>query len=131
MYARGYDYHGRYDCYYRNEDYYEWHGNFDEGLRFNPKLNILEFDGRMNTDEFLDWLNMVEHVFEYYDPHEHEKLKLVAIKMCKNVSNWWKNIKRQRERDGKKKIETWEKMKQELKMRYHPTNYHQDIYLKF
>ena len=73
---------------------------------------------------------MVEHVFEYYDPHEHEKLKLMAIKMCKNVFNWWKNIKRQSERDGKKKIETWEKMKQELKMRYHPTNYHQDIYLK-
>ena len=40
-------------------------------------------------------------------------------------------MKRQCERDGKKKIETWEKMKKELKMRYVPTNYHQDIYLKF
>ena len=24
---------------------------------------------------------------------------------------WWKNLKRQRQRDGKKKIETWENMK--------------------
>ena len=40
MYARGYDYHGRYDCYYRNENYYERLGNFDEGLRVNKKLNI-------------------------------------------------------------------------------------------
>ena len=62
MYARDYDYHGRY------EDYFKRHGNYDEGLRFNPKLNIPEFDGRMDPDEFLTWLNMVEHVFEYYDP---------------------------------------------------------------
>ena len=54
MYARDYDYHGRYDCYYRNEDYYKRHDNYDEGLRFNSKLNILEFDGRMDPNEFLD-----------------------------------------------------------------------------
>ena len=52
MYARDCDYHGRYDCYYQNEDYYERNGNFDEVLRFNPKLNIPKFDGRMNVDEF-------------------------------------------------------------------------------
>ena len=57
MYALDCNYHA--NCYYRNEDYYKIHGNYDEGLRFNQKLNIPEFDGRMNTDEFLDWLNMV------------------------------------------------------------------------
>ena len=68
MYAQEYDYHGkRYDNYYRDDDYHERRGNYDEGLRFDPKLNIPEFDGRMDVDEFLDWLNMVEHVFEYYD----------------------------------------------------------------
>ena len=39
-------------------------------------------------------------------------------------------MKRQRERDGKKKIETWEKMKKELKRKYLSFNYRQDIYLK-
>ena len=28
--------------------------NYDEGLRFNPKLNIPTFDGRMDADEFSD-----------------------------------------------------------------------------
>ena len=50
---------------------------------------------------------MVEHVFEYYDSLEREKVKLVATKMCKNASIWWNNMKRQREKDGKKKIQTW------------------------
>ena len=29
---------------------------------------------------------MVEHVFRYYDPPEHKRVTLVAIKMCKNAS---------------------------------------------
>ena len=49
---------------------------------------------------------MVEHVFGYHNPPGLKKVKLVAIKMCKNASIWWKNLKRQRERDGKKNIET-------------------------
>ena len=62
--------------------------------------------------EFLDWLNMVEHVFKYYGPPNGKKEKLVAIKMCKNASTFWKNLKRQYEKYGKKNIETWEKMKE-------------------
>ena len=73
---------------------------------------------------------MVEHVFGYYDPLEHKKVKLVTIKMCKNASIWWKKSKRQRERDGKKKIQSWEKMKKELKRKYLSFNYRKDIYLK-
>ena len=73
----------------------------------------------------------MKHVFEYYYSLEHEKVNLVAIKTCKNASIRWKNLKRQRERDGKKKIETWDKIKKKLKRRYLPTNYHQDIYIKF
>ena len=65
----------------------------------------------MHADDFLDWLNMVERVFEYYDPLKYKRVKLVAIKMCKNASFWWEKFKRQCERDGKKKIQTWEKMK--------------------
>ena len=66
---------------------------------------------------------MMEHVLEYYNPSKREKMKLVAIKTCKNAFIWWKNLKRQHEKDGKKKIETWEKMKKEVKRRYLPNNY--------
>ena len=57
-------------------------------------------------------------------------MKLVAIKMCKNTSIWWEKLKRKRERDGEKKIQTWKKMKKELKRKYISFNYCQDIYLK-
>ena len=57
-------------------------------------------------------------------------MKLVAIKMDKNASFLWENLKRRHQRDGKKKIETWEKMKKELKRKYLPFHYRQDIFLK-
>ena len=72
---------------------------------------------------------MVEHVFDYYDPPECKNVKLVAIKVRKSASIQWENLKRQHESDGKKKIQTWEKMK-DLKMKYLSFNYHKDIYLK-
>ena len=72
----------------------------------------------------------MKRVLEYCDPLEHKKVKLVAIKMRKNAYFWWEKLKRRHERDGKKKIQTWEKMKKELKRKYLPFNYRQDIYLK-
>ena len=84
----------------------------------------------MHADDFLDWLNTVELVFEYYDPPKRQKVNFVAIKMRKSASFWWENLKRQGQRDGKKKIETWEKMKKELKRKYLPFHYCQYIIFK-
>ena len=83
--SRDYDHGGRYEDRYRDDDYYEKRNN-DEGSIFNPKFDIQEFEGRMHAHDFLDWLNTVELVFEYCDPPERQKVKLVAIKMHKNAS---------------------------------------------
>ena len=63
-------------------------------------------------------------------PPSGQKVKLVAIKMRKNASFRRENLKRQRQRDDNKKIETWEKMKKELKPKYLPFHYRKDIFLK-
>ena len=57
-----------YDGRYHDGDYYERRGNYDEDSRFTPRLDIPKFEGRMHVDDFLDWLNTVERVFEYCDP---------------------------------------------------------------
>ncbi|PKI58170.1 hypothetical protein CRG98_021428, partial [Punica granatum] len=41
---------------------------------------------------------------------------------------WWENLKRRREREGKRRIVTWEKMKRELKKKFLPASYKQDIF---
>ena len=109
----------------RRREFNNFHG------AYNVKITIPDFEGRNHPDEFIDWLNMVERVFEYNDVHDQQKVKLVAVKLKKYASLWWEHLKKQRARDGKAKICTWEKMKKELQRKFLPDNYKQDVFLKF
>ncbi|KAH9667915.1 Endonuclease [Citrus sinensis] len=59
------------------------HRRHDSYQPFDFKVEIPEFEGRMQLDEFVDWLNTVERIFEYRDVPEDRKVKLIAIKLKK------------------------------------------------
>ena len=42
----------------------------------------------------------------------------------------WEHLKRQREREGRSKKSTWDKMKREIKRKYLPIDYKQDVFHK-
>jgi len=56
------------------------------------KVEILEFEGQFNTNEFIDWMNTVERVFEYKYVMDDKKVKLIALKLCMYASIWWINV---------------------------------------
>ncbi|PWA72114.1 hypothetical protein CTI12_AA275430 [Artemisia annua] len=113
------------------EDYnYQNRGRRNQFREFDIKVNIPEFEGRMQPDEFLDWLHTVERVFDFKEVSDERKVKLVALKLRKYASLWWENLKRQRARDGKRPLRSWEKLKRELKKRFLPESYRQDSFLK-
>ncbi|CAL2280662.1 unnamed protein product [Prunus armeniaca] len=85
----------------------------------------------MQPEEFMDWLNNVERIFDYKDVAEDRRVKLVAIKLKKHASIWWEHLNKQRVWEGKRRIESWEKMRRELKKKFIPENYRQDCFLKF
>ena len=93
------------------------------------KADIPMYEGRIQPDEFIDWLNTVERVFDYQDVPEEEKVKIVAIKLKKHASIWWEQLKMKRAREGKSKIRTWEKMKKELRKKFLPEGYLQEAFL--
>ncbi|GJU62754.1 RNA-directed DNA polymerase [Tanacetum coccineum] len=45
------------------------------------KIEIPEFTGKVHPDDFIDWLSMVERVFDVRDIPDKLKVKLVAIKL--------------------------------------------------
>ena len=94
------------------------------------KVDIPEFEGQLDPDIFLDWLQTVERVFEYKDIPEGKKVKLVALKLRKYASIWWSNVVSKRVRKGKSKIKTWEQMKSKLEAKFLPPHYLQDNFLK-
>ena len=91
---------------HRDRDRYERHERKDESTRFNPKLDILDFKGKIQPNDCLDWLSAMERMFDYCDLSEHKKVKLVATKLWKHASFWWENLKKQREKEGRSKIIT-------------------------
>lgn len=93
-------------------------------------VDILDFEGKLQPDEFVDWLQTVERVFEYKEIPEEQKVKIVAVKLKKHASIWWENVKRRREREGKSKIKTWEKMRRELTHKFLPPHYYQDNFIQ-
>jgi len=69
----------------------------------------------------------VEHVFDFKEVSNGRKVKVVVPRFA---SAWWEQLKVRRERIGKPKIVTWEKMKKELKRTFLPENYLQDAYMR-
>ena len=92
------------------------------------KVDIPEFEGKLEPDDFLEWLQTVERVFEYKEIPDEQKVKVIALKLRKYASLWWTNLLAKRARQGKGKIRTWEKMKNKLKGRFLPPNYIQANY---
>ena len=94
------------------------------------RVEIPEFEGELDPDHFLDWLQTIERIFEYKEVPEENKVKLVALKLRKYASIWWANLMAKRARNGKGKIRTWAKMRDKLKAKFLPPHYVQDNYLK-
>ena len=84
------------------------------------RVEIPEYEGKLDPEEFLDWLHTVERVFEYEDIPEEKKVMLVALRLRKYASLSWTNLCAKRVRESKTKIWTWEKMTAKLKAGFVP-----------
>ncbi|GJW19523.1 reverse transcriptase domain-containing protein [Tanacetum coccineum] len=72
-----------------------------------------------------------QRIFDLRDIPEKLKVKLVAIKLRKSASLWWEHMKNQRVREGKSKVETWDKMKKLLRAKFLPINHRQEAFLEY
>ena len=97
--------------------------NFDDF-----RVDISEFEGKLNPEEFLDWLSTVEKVFEYKDVPENKNTKLVALKLRKYASLLWTTLCAKGTGNQKEKIRMSENMKTKLKAWFSPSSYIQDSY---
>ncbi|PWA56672.1 reverse transcriptase domain-containing protein [Artemisia annua] len=103
------------------EDNRRW----ESGLR----VNIPDFDGdTLNPEGFIDWLAAVEEVFEFKDIPENKRVPLIATKLRGRASAWWQQLKLTRERVGKPKVTTWQKMKKCMRANFIPHNYQRLMY---
>nr|GFA55070.1 reverse transcriptase domain-containing protein [Tanacetum cinerariifolium] len=84
------------------------------------KIKILEFTFKVHPDDFIDWLSMVERVFDVQVIPNKLKVKLVAIKLRQHASLWWDHVNKRRLIEVKSKVETWDTMKKLMKAKFLP-----------
>lgn len=92
------------------------------------RIDIPEFHGSLQPEEFVDWLNYVEEVLEFKEVPEDRIVSLVATRFRGRASAWWRQLKATRSRQGKNKITVWEKMKKHMRSSFLPPNYSRLIY---
>ena len=90
---------------------------------YKLKMDLASFDGRIDIEGILDWIQTTEHFFEYMNIPEHKRVSLVAYKLKAGAAAWWEQVQFTRRRQGKQHIRTWTKMKQYIRDRYLPANY--------
>ncbi|XP_042016278.1 uncharacterized protein LOC121764299 [Salvia splendens] len=103
----------------------------DPARDIGMRVDIPEFEGRALPDEFIDWLNTVERVFDIKHVSDSNKVKLVAIKLKKHALIWWEHTKKQRSRERKGKIQSWEKMKKLLRRKFLPAHFRQEAFIEY
>lgn len=69
-------------------------------------VDIPDFERKLQLDEFVDWLQIVDCVFEYKEVPKEQKVKIIVVNQKKHTSIWWENLRRKRENEGKSKIKT-------------------------
>ena len=78
-------------------------------------VEIPEFEGKLDPDEFLEWLYTVKRIFKYKEIPGNKKVKLLALRLCKYAFLWWTNLCAKQVTIHKDKIRKWENMKNKLK----------------
>ncbi|KAL4192639.1 hypothetical protein AMTRI_Chr06g195190 [Amborella trichopoda] len=87
------------------------------------KVDIPDFEGKSQPDDFIDRLNIVERVIDYKDVPQNKKVEIIGIKLNKGALVWWEQLRARREKMERPKINIRERMKKKLREKYPPENY--------
>eukprot|EP00257_Ricinus_communis_P023189 XP_015583107.1 uncharacterized protein LOC107262331 [Ricinus communis] len=86
----------------------------DRGL----KIDLPDFDGGHDSESFLDWVRQIEIMFEYKGYDDRRRFKLAILKLKSLAALWYENLKSQRRREGKEKLDSWERLKKKMKEKW-------------
>ena len=62
------------------------------GGDFHLKVDLPNFNGTFNIEEFLDWLVEVEHFFDYMDVPEERRVKTITCRLKGRAFAWWERL---------------------------------------
>ena len=91
------------------------------------KLDPLDFEGTLNSDAYLEWIQTLESLFDVKGHSDEKSFKVAIPKLKKYTSFQYENTKRQRAKGGKLWITTSFKLKKFMHRRLMPEGYKRDL----
>jgi hypothetical protein len=88
------------------------------------KMDVPDFEGKINPTVFADWLASIEEYFEWYDMADDRRVRFAKMKLVGLAKIWWMGIEGDIRRLGQPPISNWQEMKARLREKYMPPNYH-------
>jgi hypothetical protein len=91
-------------------------------------VEIPDFSGSLKPEEYLNWSNAVEEVFELKEVPLEKRVPLVTIRFRERAVAWWQNFKYRRYQDNLPPLNDWHELKREMNREFLPLNYRQTLY---
>ena len=72
---------------------YNWYDD-DERYLKNIKLDVSNFDGRLDPQYYLDWVISLERYFKWYEISQERRVCFAAMKLVGQAGQYWSNVER-------------------------------------
>ena len=92
------------------------------------RVDVPDFDGRIDPQAFSDWLATLERYFEWYDMPDERKVRFTTMKLVGQAQIWWSGIEYENQIQGLPTM-NWEEMKLCMKRKYLPFYYQYEIFM--
>jgi septal ring factor EnvC (AmiA/AmiB activator) len=63
-----------------------------ERMGGREKMDILVYEGNLDTEELLDWIRALDTYFDYEDVEEDKKVKHAITRLKGNAKLWWDEL---------------------------------------
>ena len=57
-----------------------------------PKIEIPIYEGGLNPEELIDWINGMEKFFDYEETEDEKKVKFSVTKLKGHATLWWDGV---------------------------------------
>ncbi|KAK1393977.1 hypothetical protein POM88_013033 [Heracleum sosnowskyi] len=94
------------------------------------KWYVPEFSGAGDSEDFLEWVDHMEYMFDYKGFDDQRSYKITNMKLTKYASLWFDTLKAKLMKESAPRIKTWTGMKRQLNYRFGPKEYTQDKVVK-
>ena len=88
-----------------------------------PRVEVPMYEGNLNVEELMDQINAINKYFDFEEIEDKKKVRYAATRMKGHATIWWDELQIHRERRGKSKINSWDKMQRNIKSQFMPKNY--------